>query len=442
MRTFLAELHKRDIQVRSDGGRLHCNAPAGVLTSELRDQLQQYKNEILEFLRSAEALAGQQRAIVPLQPRGNRTPVFAVGGHNGDVFCYRALAQHLGDDQPFYGLEPPGLDGHREPLTRIEDLAAYFAEQIRAFRPNGPYIVAGFCAGGMIAFELGRQLLKERSAISFLALFGAPYPTSYRHLPQLRQRLGQEVDRAVRHTRALASLSSGERPLYIAEKLRQREAAHDTTPQASPPDPAAGPAGEGGGGHDGGRTTLQPWPFCRPRELVSAVQGMAALRRRAVTLAFDGARHRGVLRTGRMQRRPHAPRAVRPCVCRALQTVSRQECNGRSAVSTLTGPQINTAGSAADAGPLIRSGGIERKRWDALDRSAYIREYLDFLEPVIVLGAIDHWPALGKWTPEFFRERYGSLEVVIDGKHWKLGELIERILRSTAEDPRPICTTS
>jgi thioesterase domain-containing protein len=227
---LLAELRKRDIQVWADGDRLHCNAPTGVLTPELRDQLQQCKNEILEFLRSAEALARQQRAIVPLQPRGKRTPVFAVGGHNGDVFCYRALAQHLGDDQPFYGLEPPGLDGHRKPLTRVEDLAAYFAEQIRAFQPNGPYVIAGFCAGGVIAFELGRQLLKERAAISFLALFGSPYPTSYRLLPQLRQRLGQEVERAVRHTRALASLSSGERRLYIAEKLRQRKAGRDISP--------------------------------------------------------------------------------------------------------------------------------------------------------------------------------------------------------------------
>ena len=177
---LLAELRSRDIQIWADGDRLRCNAPAGVLTPELRDQLQQRKNDILEFLRSAGALAQQPRAIVPLQTRGKRTPVFAVPGHNGDVFCYRALAQHLGDDQPFYGLQPPGLDGHSEPLARVEDLAAYFAAQIRAFRPAGPCIIAGFCAGGTIAFELARQLLQERAAISFLALFGSPYPTSYR----------------------------------------------------------------------------------------------------------------------------------------------------------------------------------------------------------------------------------------------------------------------
>ena len=221
---LLAELRGRDIQLWAEGDRLKCNAPANVLTPALRDKLQQHKSDILEFLRSAGALAQQQRAIVPLQPRGNDTPIFAVAGHNGDVFCYRALVQQLGDDQPFYGLQPPGLDGHTEPLASIEDLAAYFAAQIHAFRPDGPCIIAGFCAGGSIAFELARKLLEKRVAIRFLALFGAPFPTMYRRLPQLRLRLEYQLERVVRHTRALASLSSGELRLYIAERLRNRKA--------------------------------------------------------------------------------------------------------------------------------------------------------------------------------------------------------------------------
>lgn len=217
---LLTELRARNIQVRAEGDQLRCNAPADALTPALRDQLQSRKGEILEFLRSAGALAQQQRAIVPLQPRGNRTPVFAVAGHNGDVFCYRFFAQHLGEDQPLYGLEPPGCDGQSEPLTRIEDIAAYFAGQIRAFLPDRHCIIAGFCAGGMIAFELARQLQQARAAVRFLALFGAPYPEVYRWLPQLRHRFWLEIERVVRHTRALATLSSGERRSYIAERLR------------------------------------------------------------------------------------------------------------------------------------------------------------------------------------------------------------------------------
>ncbi len=162
MAALLTELRGLDIRIWWDGDQLRCDAPAGVVTADLRDAIRQRKAEITEFLRAAEALGRQQRAIVPLQPRGERDPVFAVGGHNGDVFCYRALAAHLGEDQPFFGLQPPGLDGHSAPLADVTDLAAYFAAQIRAFRPRGPAVIAGYCAGGAIAFELARQLVQGR----------------------------------------------------------------------------------------------------------------------------------------------------------------------------------------------------------------------------------------------------------------------------------------
>jgi len=145
-----------------------------------------------------------------------------LAGSISDVFCYRALAAHLGAEQPFFGLQPPGLDGHQEPLARVEDLAVYFADQIRAFRPNGPSIIVGFCAGGSIAFELARLLLREGAALSLLALFGAPYPTAYRRLAQLRKRLAAYVDRLANCARRLASLSPRDRRHFIGEKLRNR----------------------------------------------------------------------------------------------------------------------------------------------------------------------------------------------------------------------------
>jgi len=86
--TLLQELRSRDIRVWAEGDQLRCTAPTGVLTPELREQLRERKTDIVEFLRSAESLAQQQRGIVPLQPRGTRAPVFGVPGHNGDVFCY------------------------------------------------------------------------------------------------------------------------------------------------------------------------------------------------------------------------------------------------------------------------------------------------------------------------------------------------------------------
>jgi thioesterase domain-containing protein len=214
---FLEELRSHDVQVWPEGDQLRCNAPAGVLTPALRDQLRERKRDIVQFLRSAETAARQQRAIIPLQPRGDRIPVFAVGGHNGDVFCYRALAQHLGPNQPFFGLQPPGLDGESEPLTTVEELAKYFAAQIRASRPSGASIIAGYCAGGAIAFELAWQLLQQGASIGFVALFAGRYPTWFRPLAQMRQRVVGCADRVETHAHALAPLSNGERRRYLTD---------------------------------------------------------------------------------------------------------------------------------------------------------------------------------------------------------------------------------
>ena len=222
--TLLEQLHGRGIDVWAEGERLRCQAPAGALTPELRDQILLCKHDILRFLRSAESLLRRQPAIVPLQPLGSRTPIYGVGGHNGDVFCYRSLARHLGDDQPFHGLQPPGLDGHAEPLDRIEGIAAYFAKQIQAFHPGGPLVVAGFCAGGTIAFELAHQLTSAGMKIPFLAFFGTPFPASFRRQAMLRQAIREQSSRALRHVRALTCLPFGEIPDYLASKMRGREA--------------------------------------------------------------------------------------------------------------------------------------------------------------------------------------------------------------------------
>ncbi|HEY8131141.1 MAG TPA: alpha/beta fold hydrolase, partial [Thermoanaerobaculia bacterium] len=228
MASLLTELRSRDIEVWVEGDQLRCNAPAGVLTPDLRDLLRLRKGDMIDFLRAAQAVARQQRAIVPLQQRGSRAPIFAVPGHNGDVFLYRALAQHLGNDQPFFGLQLPGLEDHSEPLTSVEDLAAYFAAQICEFRPHGPYVIAGYCAGGTIAFELARQLLQQGADVDFLVLFAGGYPTWYRFIPQLRERATLRMKRLRNHLAVLASLSNRERRLYIMEKLRRRSESHLT----------------------------------------------------------------------------------------------------------------------------------------------------------------------------------------------------------------------
>ena len=230
---LLTELRKLDAHVVLDGDRLRLNAPTGVLTERHRHELQSRKQEIVEFLRAAQQLASQQRALIPLTAGGSRIPIFAAAGHNGDVFCYRAIAGHLGSDQPFYGLQPPGYDEGTEPSRSVDGLARYFAGQIRAFRAHGPMTIAGFCAGGTVAFELARQLKADGAEVRNLVLFGSPYATSYRKLPQLLATTAYLAERSVVHARAL--MSSGNRARYFSDRLKV------FAPEAPPEDPAPDP---------------------------------------------------------------------------------------------------------------------------------------------------------------------------------------------------------
>jgi thioesterase domain-containing protein len=220
---LLQTLQGLDVRVWVEGDKLRVNAPEGALTPELRAQLQASKSEVVKFLQDAAAIAQQARAIIPLQAQGTQMPIFAVPGHNGDVFCYRALSQQLGADQPFFGLQPPGLDGLTEPLTRIEDLAAYFAVQIRQAH-TGPLRIAGYCAGGATALELAHQLSQAGTPVQELLLFGTPYISSYRLISELNARV-QHIGRvAARHT--LAALSHPTQAVsYLRDVAEQRRAA-------------------------------------------------------------------------------------------------------------------------------------------------------------------------------------------------------------------------
>jgi pimeloyl-ACP methyl ester carboxylesterase len=126
--------------------------------------------EFARVLRTAGADRGVS-PLVPMQPAGSRPPFFCIHGTAGDVSIYQDLARHLAPDQPFYGLQSQGLDGNRPPLTRIEDMAALYLEEIRKLQPQGPYFLGGYRMGGTIALEMAQQLQKSGEVVGFLAFF-------------------------------------------------------------------------------------------------------------------------------------------------------------------------------------------------------------------------------------------------------------------------------
>jgi thioesterase domain-containing protein len=124
-----------------------------------------------------------RRPLVALQKHGLRTPFFCVPGADENPYYFRELAQELGEDQPFYIVRDPRPMEDR-PAYTVEEMAARFVEQIRAVQAEGPYLLGGHCFGGIVAYEMARQLVAQGQRVDRLVLFETPapgYPKVLRH---------------------------------------------------------------------------------------------------------------------------------------------------------------------------------------------------------------------------------------------------------------------
>ena len=115
-------------------------------------------------------------SVVPIRHSGQRPPLYVTSGLGGNIIRFHDLARLLHPDQPLYALQPPGLDGSRPYLKRIEDMAAHYVNEIRNTQRRGPYFVAGYSLGALIAFEIGRLLLAQGEEVGLLALLDPLQP--------------------------------------------------------------------------------------------------------------------------------------------------------------------------------------------------------------------------------------------------------------------------
>ncbi|MFD5414486.1 amino acid adenylation domain-containing protein [Streptomyces nojiriensis] len=132
--------------------------------------------------RQAALLRGRHIAVAPdpvvrLQPEGTLDPLFLVHPIGGNVFCYRTLAAELGTERPVFGLTAPGLtDPGAAPDATVEELAAAHLEALRRIRPVGPYHLAGWSFGGLLAHEMAVQLRAAGQEVATLVLLDTGYP--------------------------------------------------------------------------------------------------------------------------------------------------------------------------------------------------------------------------------------------------------------------------
>lgn len=109
-----------------------------------------------------------------------RTPFFFIHGSRGNVLVFKALADMFGPEQPFYALQAAGVDGKLPPDQSIEVMAARYLAAIRKVQPQGPYILAGYSGGGVIAYEITRILKQAGEAVEILMMVDTLEPNQIR----------------------------------------------------------------------------------------------------------------------------------------------------------------------------------------------------------------------------------------------------------------------
>jgi len=134
--------------------------------------------------------------LVPMKP-GRGAPLFIAHGLGGNVMELSALAKRLATDRPVYAIQPKGLDGLEAPHDRVEAMADYYLRALRDLQPRGPYFLAGYSFGGLIALEMARRLKQAGETIALLAFIDSyPHPHHFplldRAYVKLRTGLGRD----------------------------------------------------------------------------------------------------------------------------------------------------------------------------------------------------------------------------------------------------------
>lgn len=163
------------------------------------------------------------RHVVPMHaaPVAGRTPLFVVAGMYGNVLNLSHLAHLLGEDRPFYALQARGLYGDAAPHENFEEAATDYLAEVVQVQPQGPYLLGGFSGGGLIAFEMARQLLARGEQVLGVLMLDTPA----REIPNfsLSDRLSMLAQSAQREGLGIVKQKIAARIEWEKEKRRRRQ---------------------------------------------------------------------------------------------------------------------------------------------------------------------------------------------------------------------------
>jgi thioesterase domain-containing protein/acyl carrier protein len=117
--------------------------------------------------------------LVTLSDSGSGTPLFCLHGGDGGVLFYRSLADLMPKSFPLHAIESLDLssNGSIKPAS-VEETAAAYVEKLLSVHPDGPFRLAGYSFGGVVAHEMACILQERGHTVEFLGLFDTHNPTA------------------------------------------------------------------------------------------------------------------------------------------------------------------------------------------------------------------------------------------------------------------------
>ncbi|WP_095988189.1 non-ribosomal peptide synthase/polyketide synthase [Cystobacter fuscus] len=167
-----------------------------------------------------DALPEPDSTTNPIELRsGPQRPLFLVHAVGGGVSPYMALARQLSDEQAVYAFQARGLDGAEGPLDTVEAMASQYIKEMREVQPEGPFRLGGWSMGGVVAFEMARQLVALGQRVDLLVLLDPSSPEAHAEARDQHWPLGEYLADLAR--------SRGTPLPWTADEIRQLIAHED-----------------------------------------------------------------------------------------------------------------------------------------------------------------------------------------------------------------------
>lgn len=109
--------------------------------------------------------------LVSLKTGNECPPLFLIHGIDGNVFSFKSLTETINYPGSIFGIQ-----ANTSTQQTIEEIASSYIREIQMRYPNSPYFLCGFSYGGIIAYEMGRQLHQIGQPPEFLGIIDAINP--------------------------------------------------------------------------------------------------------------------------------------------------------------------------------------------------------------------------------------------------------------------------